>query len=186
MANELKCSPEQLRALLDGQMISSERAMVSPAGPPRQARADHLPAGPPLAPMPFVEYLPYPDAIAPGVSFDGLKGETLDMMGVLFFYAHQRGYHGEVTSAFRSPAYQAQLRARWDRGERSGLLVRPALSSAHSRGEALDIIFSGGRPGLTAQRDMGNYAIRRGYVWGGTWSRPDPVHFALQNTGRIE
>ncbi len=36
------------------------------------------------------------------------------------------------------------------------------------------------------QSQVGAYALRQGYLWGGTWTQRDPVHFALQNTGSRE
>lgn len=46
------------------------------------------------------------------------------------------GKNPRVTSGFRSPTKQAAMRAAWDRGERAGLVVRPAdpKASMHCQG----------------------------------------------------
>lgn len=80
----------------------------------------------------------------------------------------------QVTSAYRSPQRQAQLRAQWDRGDRTGLVVRPALSSSHTEGRAIDI--STQTPAFDFQRD---FLIASGFEWGGNWQTPDRVHFQL-------
>lgn len=80
----------------------------------------------------------------------------------------------QVTSAYRSPQYQAQLRARWDAGDRTGLVVRPALSSSHTEGRAIDI--NTRTPAFLFQRD---FLVNSGFEWGGNWRTPDRVHFQL-------
>ncbi len=54
--------------------------------------------------------------------------------------------------------------------------------------DAMDIVIGGieaaNKP--SPQSQVGAYALRQGYLWGGTWTQRDPVHFALQNTGSRE
>lgn len=78
-----------------------------------------------------------------------------------------------IVSGLRSAAAQAALQARWDRGDRSGLIVRPASNSSHTRGEAFDLE----RGPHLAQ--FGEWAPYVGLRWGGKFSTPDPVHFDL-------
>lgn len=91
-----------------------------------------------------------------------------------------------VSSGFRSPAYQAQLRARWDRGDRAGLVVRPALSSKHTQGRAVDLQFKYlGELVPVAETPMEYWRFLDdllrpvGVRWGGRFRNPDPNHFEL-------
>lgn len=79
----------------------------------------------------------------------------------------------QIVSGRRSGAAQAAMRARWDSGDRRGLVVRPALDSAHTRGEAFDLQDTGGL------RTLGELARFTGLRWGGNFTDPDPVHFDL-------
>jgi len=78
-----------------------------------------------------------------------------------------------ITSGRRSASHQRDLRARWDRGDRRGLVARPALNSAHVRGEAFDVARG---PALTKMGQLAHYA---GVRWGASFR--DPVHFDLGN-----
>ena len=63
------------------------------------------------------------------------------------------GLRLKVTSGYRSEAQQAQLRAQWAMGDRSGFTSEPAVVSAHSSGRAVDLAFVWqGRP--IGVRDM--------------------------------
>jgi uncharacterized protein YcbK (DUF882 family) len=115
---------------------------------------------------------------AAGVDLAHVQADTLAMAQGLATWALARGWEVEVTSGFRSPAYQASLRARWNAGDRRGLVVRPAVSSAHSRGEAVDLVVLDD-PGRIKLARLGQAAQLAGYTWGGTFSDPDPVHFAI-------
>ena len=77
----------------------------------------------------------------------------------------------KITSGLRSAAHQLTLRRRWEMGDRRGLVVKPALSSAHVRGEAFDLVR--GRH-LSV---FGVWIKQLGGRWGGDFSTPDPVHF---------
>jgi hypothetical protein len=66
------------------------------------------------------------------------------------------------------------MRARWDRGDRAGLVVRPARDSKHVQGEAFDLQNTG------ALAKLGELAAPAGLVWGGFFADPDPVHFQIR------
>jgi hypothetical protein len=92
-----------------------------------------------------------------------------------------------VVSGFRSAEYQARLREKWDRGDRAGLLVRPAANSRHSSGLAVDLAFSyEGYP--IAVRDtprqyfeyLAEILAPVGVVWGGRFRPPDVNHFEIR------
>lgn len=53
----------------------------------------------------------------------------------LYVLAWSKGLSPRFTRGFSSPQHQAELRARWDRGDRQGLRVRPAdpSTSKHCR-----------------------------------------------------
>jgi hypothetical protein len=106
----------------------------------------------------------------------GLTYETAKAYATLTWWGEHYGVRSpDITSGRRSAAYQAELRARWDRGDRRGLVARPALTSAHTEGRAFDLAAS--------SRDLqilGSLAPYAGLRWGGTFSEPDPVHFDLR------
>lgn len=88
-----------------------------------------------------------------------------------------------VTSGYRAPAYQASLRARWDRGDRRGLVARPASNSAHSAGRAVDLVYAvDGTPYASAQTPLEAFEwladlfLQVGVRWGGA---KDRVHFEV-------
>lgn len=79
----------------------------------------------------------------------------------------------QIVSGKRSAREQRALQQAWDRGDRRGLAVRPASSSAHTRGEAWD---------LPRGQHLAYYAAWAPYLgvrWGGNFSDPDPIHFDL-------
>ena len=82
-----------------------------------------------------------------------------------------------ITSARRSSTAQAQLYARYRRGEPGVFTVAIPGTSAHERGLAVDIA----RIGLHPMSDpllhaVGTWWRGVGGVWGGT---KDPVHFGI-------
>lgn len=83
----------------------------------------------------------------------------------------------QINSAYRSPAYQKQLQAQWDRGNRAGLKVRPADSSRHTEGRAFDVSVQGPEPSKATWENIGRVGETLGLRWGGRFSPPDPVHF---------
>lgn len=122
--------------------------------------------------------------VAAGVNLAGLQPAARAMLAGLVDYAQQQGIRVTVTSGYRDPGYQAALRARWDMGDRTGLVARPALRSAHSEGLAIDLTAEmvrrlPGQPDALAK--LGAWAQLHGYQWGGTYRRPDPVHFAVRS-----
>lgn len=62
----------------------------------------------------------------------GLAGSFSDRVALFLAYCYQYRLAPIVTSGFRDPKHQAELRARWDRGDRAGIRVRPAADSQHS------------------------------------------------------
>lgn len=62
----------------------------------------------------------------------GLAGSFSDRVALFLAYCYQYGLSPSVTSGFRDPKHQEELRRRWDRGDRTGLRVRPAATSDHS------------------------------------------------------
>jgi len=78
-----------------------------------------------------------------------------------------------ITSTYRAPLYQRALQERWDAGDRSGLIARPATYSWHMQGRAIDVSTKPA-PTFNAFR----YAMEYQNVeWGGNFRNPDPVHF---------
>lgn len=80
-----------------------------------------------------------------------------------------------IASGLRSPARQQALRALWDAGQREGILVRPATRSAHTTGDAWDLMTSGGTLPLQYQGYFASF--RPGLRWGGNFRSPDLNHF---------
>ncbi len=91
-----------------------------------------------------------------------------------------------VTSGYRSPARQRELRSQWDRGDRAGLTSRPADSSRHTSGRAVDLAFRyQGRTvpvHLTPRsyfQAAADFMAPAGVRWGGYWRTPSPNHFEI-------
>ena len=78
----------------------------------------------------------------------------------------------DIISGFRSPRKQLMLRLRWDRGDREGLVERPACRSWHMVGRALDVE-SGVRGFQQYARIMRGFGMRDGRTF------DDPGHFDL-------
>lgn len=118
--------------------------------------------------------------IVPGGSAEltSLKPLTIEMLRDLCDWSSRMKMDFRITSAYRSPERQRMLRERWDRGDRQGLVARPAINSAHTRGEAVDLAPASENASLEL---LGMYALMRGYRWGGSFSSSDPVHFDVAN-----
>lgn len=83
-----------------------------------------------------------------------------------------------ITSGYRTPEEQRELRLLWDSGARSdhGLRAKPSLNSLHTvypaRAVDMSILNDQGRVLL---RGLGAFAVRLGYYW----SVSDDVHFSI-------
>lgn len=82
---------------------------------------------------------------------------------------NSQGVRPTITTAYRSPAKQAELRARAAAGEAG--ITTPARVSNHSNGMAADF---GSAGGTAAYRRAG---AASGLTWGGNFRTPDPVHY---------
>lgn len=91
-----------------------------------------------------------------------------------------------VTSGYRSPEKQAALLARWNSGDRRGLVARPAARSSHSEGRAVDLAFVWrGQPVPVADTPREYFQFLAdllepvGVRWGGRFRSPDINHFDI-------
>jgi hypothetical protein len=120
---------------------------------------------------------------------DGVRSDLAEYIRELaqIVEAENPGVTLRVVSGFRSAEYQARLREKWDRGDRAGLLVRPAANSRHSSGLAVDLAFSWESYPI-AVRDtprqyfhyLADILAPVGVIWGGTFSTPDVNHFEIR------
>lgn len=107
----------------------------------------------------------------------GLQEPLASMVAGAQTYIQQHG--GEpvrITSGYRDPRRQRLLQARWDAGNRAGLVARPASRSWHMQGLAVDV--STRSPNFPVFRWL---MIHWGARWGGNFSSYDPVHFDTPN-----
>jgi len=82
-----------------------------------------------------------------------------------------------VTSAYRSPAKQARLYAKWRSGE-SAIPAAPPGRSLHEHGVAFDLARIGKNP---LDDPLLNWLGAVWESWGGRWGGArDPVHFQLR------
>lgn len=100
----------------------------------------------------------------------GIKQSAAGLLSLLYLYLSVYGLAPRITSGYRSQAYQDALRARWDKGDRAGLVVRPANVSTHTSGRAIDITTT--NPELAAQIARA-LNIQAGYYF----ATSDPVHY---------
>lgn len=111
----------------------------------------------------------------------GLNSGFAEKISYLYYWSQMYGISFDITSGWRDPKRQAALRARWDRGDRAGLIARPATTSKHCNTRL-------GRPSSLAVdvsssdlSTLGEWAVK--YLdlrWGGNFRRPDPVHFDVK------
>jgi hypothetical protein len=105
----------------------------------------------------------------------GLTPDTARKYATLTWWGEHLGIRTPaIVSGRRSYAHQMAMRARWDRGDRAGLVARPAKDSLHVKGEAFDLQNTG------ALHILGRIAEKAGLLWGGTFRDPDPVHFQVR------
>lgn len=105
----------------------------------------------------------------------GLTSKTAEAYATLTWWGMHYGLDpAPIVSGYRSARRQRELVAAWDRGQRAGLAVRPAVDSAHTQGKAFDLARV---PHLWAYGQLSSYLpdVR----WGGTFRTPDPIHFDL-------
>lgn len=100
----------------------------------------------------------------------GLEPAFCRQVALLYLYFVAYGLNPRITSGFRDPKHQAELRRRWDAGDRQGLAVRPAAVSDHTRRIAVDIVTSDPAKAAMIARALG---IGAGY----DFKVRDAVHF---------
>lgn len=110
----------------------------------------------------------------------GANSNAAYYFALLYGFASAYGLQPRVTSIFRDPDYQDQLRERWDRGDRAGLRARPAENSKHSnetwlgRADSLAMDMPTNNDSFTAQ-----LAEQIGLKTGASFRKPDPGHYYL-------
>lgn len=120
----------------------------------------------------------------------GLAGPVQWLLNTIGKWAKREGFASPlVISACRSARKQAEMRARYDRGDRTGLAYRPAdpKNSRHVADEtgvcwAFDLGNSAEwlqAAGVFVQSREVSVALP-GARWGGVWIPPDPGHFEVQ------
>lgn len=87
-----------------------------------------------------------------------------------------RDWQLRITSGRRSATRQEEMQEAWDRGEREGLIVRPADPdrSHHTHGQAVDLAGTDAELAI-----LGELWQSAGNRWGGFFLHRDPVHFDL-------
>jgi hypothetical protein len=92
-----------------------------------------------------------------------------------------RGIEIKVTSGKRSAERQAALWA--NRANNPYPVARPGTSK-HEQGLAVDLVPTGIRTS-NASSIMGEEGERAGLQWGGRFTKPDPVHFEMPDSGAL-
>ena len=110
----------------------------------------------------------------------GLNPDFARKVAVLYLAQLVLGLNPRITSGFRDPEKQAQMRARWDSGDRAGLRARPANpdTSKHCRttlmggpnSHGIDIVSSDEQLSAEIARALGLAA-------GKFFTTPDPGHY---------
>lgn len=110
----------------------------------------------------------------------GAADDVAEKFALLYLIAYMSGLNPSITSIFRDPEYQDQLRARWDAGDRAGLRARPAENSKHSETSWL------GSPASLAMdmptdndTYMADWAEKIDLKSGQAFRKPDPGHYYL-------
>lgn len=124
-------------------------------------------------------------------NFDQLNGQFKDaILKMAQDFKSKTGSKITINSAYRSPADQDAIYQRWlaagggPNNPSAGGITTPALplslggkGSPHNSGVAID---SGQCPLISRTVDLSTYGLR----WGGTFSKPDPVHIQLANSSQ--
>jgi len=124
-------------------------------------------------------------------NFDQLNGAFKDaILKMAQDFKAKTGSKVTITSAYRSPADQDAIYARWlaagggPNNPTAGGITTPAKplsqggkGSPHNGGVAID---SSQCPLISRSVDLPSYGLR----WGGTFSKPDPVHIQMANAGQ--
>ena len=124
-------------------------------------------------------------------NFDQLSGAFKDaILKMAQDFKAKSGSKITITSAYRSPADQDAIYARWlaagggPNNPTAGGITTPAKplsqggkGSPHNQGCAID---SSQCPLISRTVDLPGYGLR----WGGTFSKSDPVHIQLANAGQ--
>lgn len=100
----------------------------------------------------------------------GLQANFAGKVALMYAYFMVYGLNPRVTSGKRDAAKQKAMQEAWDRGDRAGLKVRPASSSQHTEGLAVDIETSDPAMAARIARAVG---VGDGY----SFQVSDPVHF---------
>jgi RHS repeat-associated protein len=117
----------------------------------------------------------------PGKGWTFLDGEFAAAVEEFFDVANELGVHDLAVSAprgaFRTPDDQAALRA-----DPAGTgATTPAENSLHSAGWAIDINYR--TRSAQDRASIRKAAAVAGLSWGGTFTKPDDVHFFIDPTG---
>lgn len=105
----------------------------------------------------------------------GLTNATARAYATLTWWGEHHGITTpSISSGARTAVAQRAMRERWDRGDRRGLVARPAERSKHVEGKAFDLAAS-----AADLQTLGRLAPYAGLRWGGTFQDYDPVHFDL-------
>jgi hypothetical protein len=114
----------------------------------------------------------------------GLNEGFARKISQLYLWGLLSGFPMGITSGFRDPEKQRAMQARWDAGDRSGMVARPATNSKHStttlwgNPDAMAIdLYAGSDRNLSI---LGQWAENYlGLRWGGTFKNADLVHFYI-------
>lgn len=80
------------------------------------------------------------EAEAHGLNRNGLPARAHAWAtAMLRWYNYGEPERPDIISGYRSPAEQARLRRRWERGDREGLVAPPACRSWHTVRRAIDV-----------------------------------------------
>jgi hypothetical protein len=108
----------------------------------------------------------------------GLDSDFAEKVAVLLAYAQDERLAPRISRGWSDPKHQDELRARWDRGDRAGLRVRPAANSKHTvtgflgskKAQAIDVPTSN-------DRRMAEIARALGIGAGADFHDSDPGHY---------